>query len=299
METQPIILDILRSIKNKDVYSNSCVEFEGYYYNIGCCDCLKSSGNEYNYWNSKLHIPNIPYTLWWTKEWIKILPEIEERIEITEERITLLSINSLPKKENIWYKQHFIWTLLRSSYYSTIGQKVYNTLLKNSDINFLETLRFFLIIDGNRLNRFITQGLFFSTNIEKAREVFNRGIFKRMYMPFHGHECAVISKSILIGVNGLRKRINVINDYFLPLEELCSLDKSGVLLFQKENIIYRITNYCENVYFKEIGILMKEDFIVSSNNLRSFTIPKTTLLEEVNRDLVPADFNFTQYYIYL
>jgi hypothetical protein len=306
MEAQSVILNdvhfksLLESINSNSEYTYSLVLYKEYgefkIWGIDCCDTLKRQDNNISYWNSTINLPNTPYTNWWTKEWIKIFPEIESRIEISDEIITLLSIETLPKKENNFYKHHFVWTLLRASYTYNIGKKIYQVMMKNPELNFLEVLRFFTYINTFKFNRFITTGCYISTNIEKSREILSKNNFKRMYIPMSGIS-VFEDYTILKNTRGIENKIDVINKYFYILDELGKLDKSGLFLFSKKEVVYRLDDYNKtNTIFKGIGT------VDNNNNLRRefidgrITVETKDVLEYVNKNFTPSNFDFTTYY---
>jgi len=305
METQSIVINdpgfntVLACLNSNEVYSNSLVLYldrkEYKVWRIDCCDTLKNKENNINYWNSTVHLPNTPYTNWWTKEWIKIFPEIESRIEISDQIITLLSINTLPETEDNFYKHHFVWTLLRASYTYNIGKKVYQVMMKNPELKFLEVLRFFLYINNFEFNRFITPGVYISIDIEKAREILSKNNFKKMYVPLSGIS-VFRDYTILKNIRGIENKVEVINKYFYILDELKKLDNSGLFLFNQGTSVYRLNGYNKtNTIFKNIGTIYGNTLRRESKD-ESITVETKDVLEYVNKNFTPSNFDFSTYY---
>lgn len=210
-------------INNKSIYDCSIYHIDGMYMWKGCCDSFKKRDNSENYWNVEMILPVTDYTLWWMNQWITIFPEIEKRIAFEDNIIVLL-----PNTDETFHKHHFVWTLMRMCYFNNLGYKVYNAKQKN----FLETLRFFLIIGKRNNNRFITESTYFNPNIEKARNIFNKGQFHKMWNVFSGNIYIGDDLSFLKGVNGLEKRIKKTNQYLSIIDELTNKDLVGSNIYK-------------------------------------------------------------------
>jgi hypothetical protein len=167
-------------------------------------------------------------------------------------------------------------------------------MMKNPELTFLEVLRFFIYINNDGFNRFITNGSYITTNIEKAREILSKNDFKKMYVPLSGVEIRK-DYNILKNIRGIKNKIKVINDHFYILDELKKLDNSGLFLFNKDETIYRIIFYNNVTTFREIGKLSGSNFnrFYSDNQIE---VKTEDVLEYVNKNFTPSNFNFSTYY---
>lgn len=263
----PTVAQLRNYINNKSTFDLSVYRIDKLYEWKGCCDSFKVQTRQENYWNVEMILPVTDYTLWWMNQWITIFPEIEKRIAFEDNIIVLL-----PNTDKTFHKHHFVWTLMRMCYFNNLGYKVYNAKQKN----FLETLRFFLIIGKRNENRFITESNYFNPNIEKARNIFNKGQFLRMWNVFSGNISIGDDLSFLKGVKRLEKRIEKINQYLSIIDELTNKDLVGsnIYNYKSEKILLSFydgeTFSCSDRNYNSIEIQEKDIALLTPANTYVF-----------------------------
>lgn len=263
----PTVAQLRNYINNKSTFDLSVYRIDKLYEWKGCCDPFKVQTRQENYWNVEMILPVTDYTLWWMNQWITIFPEIEKRIAFEDNIIVLL-----PNTDKTFHKHHFVWTLMRMCYFNNLGYKVYNAKQKN----FLETLRFFLFIGKRNENRFITESNYFNPNIEKARNIFNKGQFLRMWNVFSGNISIGYDRSFLKGVKGLEKRIKKTNQYLSIIDELTNKDLVGsnIYNYKSEKILLSFydgeTFSCSDRNYNSIEIQEKDIALLTPANTYVF-----------------------------
>jgi hypothetical protein len=241
-----LISDIEKRIQNTNTYLASGDR-------IDCCDELKKTDNSRNYWKTTIVYPKTPFTSWWIEQWGKIFPEILDRIEDRDTYYALLPINSLPVRENRYYKQHFIWTLLRSGYMYPFFQSVKLLMDKHSDLEFLPVLRFFSSVNHLNVGRFISEKGYFSLNIEKAQRNFAQNDCKFMWRVFSGVNAESIDFNIFKSVHGIHDRIRVLNEYYAIYDWLSDLDQSGVYIYSIDNKTLKLNYLAKVLQFQDMS----------------------------------------------